>query len=112
MTGGAGELYQKDDFAMLPDASLMFVGGGATYGLYNAAKAEYHTHPNLNINQLRIFVWVRPQEDCTFDPEIATNEVGHDYIGRYAVRIAEKHHAGLVRVKPRDQQNEDDYKKI
>ena len=48
MTGGAGELYQKDDFVMLPDASLMFVGGGATYGLYNAAKAEYHTHPNLN----------------------------------------------------------------
>ena len=102
---------QKEDFVFVPDASLLMVGGAGVYGLYNAAKSEYHHHPNLKISQLRISTWVRQKEDSSFDPSTATHEVGNDYVGRFAVKIAENHRGGLVRIKSRSE-GEDELKDI
>lgn len=44
---------------------------------------------------------MRKQEDGTFDPETATHEVGNDFVGQFAVKIAEMHRGGLLRVRTR-----------
>ena len=100
-----------DDFVFFTDSSLVIVGGTGVYGLYNAAKAEFHKHPNLKISQLRVFIWVRPKDDSNYDPETATHEVGNDFVGRFAVKIAEKHRGGILRLKSR-KEGDEEYKNL
>lgn len=60
---------------------------------------------------MRIFIWVRPKDDSNFDPEAATHEVGNDFVGRFAVKIAENHRGGIVRIKSRSE-GDDEYKDL
>lgn len=107
VSGGSGEDSERDDYAFVPDASLINVGSATVYGLYNAAKSEFFKHPNLKISQLRIFIWVRKQADSTFEPDKATHEVGNDFVGRFAVKIAENHRGGLIRLRTRAEAEEE-----
>ena len=102
---------QNDDFVMFTDSSLKFVGSAGVYGLYNATKGEFHQHPNLKISQLRVFIWVTPEDDSKYDPATSNQKVGNDFVGRFAVKIAEKHRGGIVRVKSRIEGDEE-YKNL
>ena len=102
ISGGSGEESEKGKL-WLADASLVNPSSSAVYGLYHSAFAEFYEHPNLKINQLRIFCWIRPVPDSTFDSSKPNIELGNDFPGGMVVKMAEKHRSGIYKVVNREE---------
>jgi hypothetical protein len=102
ISGGSGEECEKGKL-WLADASLINPSSSADYGLYHSAFAEFYEHKKLKINQLRIFCWIRPVPDSTFDSSKPSLELGNDVPGGMVVKMAEKHRSGIYKVLNREE---------
>jgi len=93
VTGGSADVKMFD-----PKASMLPPSAGLMYGMYTSACSEYARNKNLKIMQLRVYFWVRPKLDSSFDPKKSQLEAGHDYVGKFVPKIILKNKSEIYKL--------------